>query len=319
MSNTAKAETDTEAKEEEEEEEEEEGGAIEIEENVCASCGIAAAAVDNIKLEECNDCDLVKYCGDRCREDHREQHEEECKNREAVLHDRKLFTQPDETHLGECPLCFLPLPLDKRKSGFYTCCSIMVCQGCVHANLMANEYDEKKALSCPFCREPATNKEENKKKNMERVKANDPAAMRHMGGQYYDKRNYESAVEYLTKAAELGDSIAHFLLGMMYKNGRGMKKDKEKAVYHYEKAAMGGHPTARYNLGCHEGNIGNIERAVKHFIIASNLGHDKSTKELWKHYSLGNITKEDLDATLRAHQAALDAMKSEQRDIADYL
>jgi len=42
-------------------------------------------------------------------------------------------------------------------------------------------------------------------------------------------------------------------------------------------------------------------------------------KELWKHYSHGNITKEDLDATLRSHQAALDAMKSEQRDIADYL
>ena len=37
-------------------------------------------------------------------------------------------------------------------------------------------------------------------------------------------------------------------------------------------------------------------------------------KELWGHYSDGNITKEDLDATLRAHQAALDGMKSAQRD-----
>ena len=93
-----------------------------------------------------------------------------------------------------------------------------------------------------------------------------------------------------------------------------MKKDKEKAVYHYEKAAMGGHPTARYNLGCHEGNIGNIERAVKHFTIASNLGHDKSMKALWKQYSAGNITKEDLEATLRSHQAAIDEMKSPERE-----
>jgi uncharacterized protein YqfA (UPF0365 family) len=60
-----------------------------------------------------------------------------------------------------------------------------------------------------------------------------------------------------------------------------------------------------------------MERAVRHFIIAANLGYDKSMKALWKHYSAGNITKEDLDATLRAHHAAIDATKSEQRDRAD--
>ena len=42
-------------------------------------------------------------------------------------------------------------------------------------------------------------------------------------------------------------------------------------------------------------------------------------KALWKHYSLGNITKEDLDTTLRTHQAALVAMKSEQRDSAEVI
>ena len=40
-------------------------------------------------------------------------------------------------------------------------------------------------------------------------------------------------------------------------------------------------------------------------------------KKLWKHYSLGNITKENLDSTLRTHQAAIDAMKSAQRDEAE--
>ena len=56
----------------------------------------------------------------------------------ADLHDRKLFTQPDETHLGECPLCFLPLPIDKNKSVFRTCCSEIICKGCVVANIMSN-------------------------------------------------------------------------------------------------------------------------------------------------------------------------------------
>ncbi len=40
---------------------------------------------------------------------------------------------------------------------------------------------------------------------------------------------------------------------------------------------------------------------------------------MYAHYSAGNITKEDLDATLRTHQAAIDEMKSEQRDFADYM
>ena len=56
---------------------------------------------------------------------------------------------------------------------------------------------------------------------------------------------------------------------------------------------------------------------MKHFIIAAKLGYDESMKELWKHYSRGNITKDDLDATLRTHQAALDEMKSTQRDAAE--
>jgi hypothetical protein len=56
---------------------------------------------------------------------------------------------------------------------------------------------------------------------------------------------------------------------------------------------------------------------VKHYIIAANLGLEESMKALWKHYSDGNITKEELEATLRAHQAALDEMKSPERDAAE--
>src|SRR6056300_134398 len=79
---------------------------------VCASCGIAE--VDNVKLKKCT-CELVSYCSDECREEHREQHEEECKKRVKELHDKKLFTQPDSSCFGECPICFLPMPLDNEK------------------------------------------------------------------------------------------------------------------------------------------------------------------------------------------------------------
>ncbi len=45
--------------------------------------------------------------------------EEECKRQKASLHDRKLFSQPDQTHLGECLICFLPLPIDPEKYTFH--------------------------------------------------------------------------------------------------------------------------------------------------------------------------------------------------------
>jgi hypothetical protein len=70
----------------------------------CASCGIAP--VDDIKLKCGGGCDLVKYCSDKCQENHRE------------LRDKQLFQQPDESYLGECPICFLPLPIDLKRSAF---------------------------------------------------------------------------------------------------------------------------------------------------------------------------------------------------------
>jgi TPR repeat protein len=159
-------------------------------------------------------------------------------------------------------------------------------------------------------------REENMKSVMKRVKANDPAAMSVMARERYEDGNYDSAVEYYTKAAALGDVEAHHVLGYMYGLGQGVDKDEEKEVYHYEQATIGGHPYARHNLACYEERNGNMERAVKHHIIAANLGYEISMKMLWRHYSAGNISKEQLEATLRAHKAAIDEMKSPERETA---
>jgi hypothetical protein len=278
----------------------------------CASCGIAE--LDDIKLlKGCSGgCDLVKYCSDECQEHHRELHEEECKKRKAVvvtekmavLRRRKLFEQPDGSDDGDCPICFLPMP-SGNKSCFYSCCCNSVCDGCVYAARSDN---------CPFCREPIVHGDEkNYKRVMERVKVNDPNALRKMGSRYYKEEDYDKAFEYYTKAAELGDAASHYGLGCMYRYGRGVEKDKSKMICHYMKAAIGGNPYARHYLGCHDKDN---KRAVKHLIIAANLGYERSMKQLWKRYSAGHITKENLESTLRSHKAAIDATKSAQRDAA---
>ena len=66
-----------------------------------------------------------------------------------------------------------------------------------------------------------------------------------------------------------------------------------------------------------EGRNGRIDRAVKHWIIAANLGHDGSIRELKNCYMNGYVSKEDFATALRAHQAAVDATKSPQRDAAE--
>jgi hypothetical protein len=278
---------------------------------VCANCGVAEVD-DDIQLEDCDRCDLVKYCSDKCKEEHREQHAEECKKRKAKLHDKKIFTQPNGSHLGECPICFLPMPLDPPKTTFKSCCSKIICCGCEYSNFMSDGSNK-----CPFCREPAPDDEERHERMMKRIKANDPAAMREVGAmKRYDEGDYVTAFNYLSKAAELGDADAHCQLGYMHQKGEGVKKDGGKAVYHSEKAAIGGHPIARHNLACVENENGNTGRAVKHFIIAANLGYEKSMRALWEYYKDGNITKEDLDATLRTHHASINEMKSPQREAA---
>ncbi len=276
---------------------------------VCAKCGIAG--VDDIQLEECDGCDLVLCGSDKCREEYREQHEEECQRRAEELHDRKLFRKPDVSHEGECPICFLPMPLDPTKTAFYSCCSQMICIGCDYANWKSSGRNR-----CPFCRESTVNNEEHRKRMMKRMKANDPAALCQMGTARYKEGDYDIAAKYWTKAAELGNVEAHYQLSTAYAAGKGVEKDEEKEVYHLEKAAIGGHPEARHNIGCVEEENGNTERAVKHFIIAANLGYEKSMKGLLECYKDGDITKEDLEATLRAHQAAIDEMKSPERDAA---
>ena len=172
--------------------------------------------------------------------------------------------------------------------------------------------------TCPFCREPLPDSnEESVERRMKRIAANDPVATCHQGGIQYNKGDYVGAFEYYTKAAELGDVEAHYQLSIMYQYEEGVEKDEEKIIHHLEEAAIGGHPNARYNLGCDEYSYGNVERAVKHWTIAATQGHDASIKSLMLEFRDGNVSKEDLTRALRAHKAAVDATKSPQRETAE--
>ena len=174
----------------------------------------------------------------------------------------------------------------------------------------------RRQSKCPFCRNaaPKTDEECNERL-MKRIEANDPVAMCEIGKERFKKGNYEAAFEYWTRAAALGDVMSHYQVSVLYGKGQGVEKDEEKALHHTEKAAIGGHPDARYNLALVEGrNICGVDRAVKHFIIAANLGHDLSLTYVKNAYKVGIVSKEDFTAALRGYQAAIEATKSPQRE-----
>eukprot|EP00984_Skeletonema_dohrnii_P003604 scaffold1220_cov104-Skeletonema_dohrnii-CCMP3373.AAC.9 len=268
----------------------------------CAACG--TAQVDDTKLKKCTACYLVRYCSVKCQKEHRPKHKRACKKRAAELYGEILFKQPESSHLGDCPICCLPLPVDGEKSTLMECCSKVICLGCDVAN-QRREIKESLENICPFCRKAAPTTDEEADMNlMKRVKANDPIALRQIGQLRYNEGGYDASFQYWTKAARLGDVGAHYALACMYREGQGVQKDVKKKVHHLEQAAIGGHPDARYKLGVTEKENDRVDRAVKHWIIATNMGH---------------VCKEDLAAALRAHQAAVDATTSPQRQEAEVL
>ena len=285
----------------------------------CASCGIAE--IDDMKLKDCDDCDLVKYCSDQCKEDHRPQHEEACMERAAELHDELLFKQPESSHMGDCPICCLPLSLDELKSTTTACCGKRTCDGCDVA--IQQRVAEGSDPTCPFCRHPVPESDEELENLlMKRFEANDVFALSRVAARRYEERDLEVAIKYWAKAAELGHIESHYQLSCMYANGEGVEEDWKKQMYHLEKAAIGGDPIARHNLGCIEFDTGVIlgesvvnKRAIKHWIIAANLGYEKSLETLTHLYREGlNVSKDEFAGALRGYQAAIEATKSPQRE-----
>ncbi|KAK1734943.1 MOV10-like RNA helicase [Skeletonema marinoi] len=204
----------------------EEAKVEEAAEMCCASCGITREVNDdNIKLKKCTDFDLVRYCSDKCQQEHQTQHEAISKDRTAELRDEILFRQPESTHVGDCPICLLPLRFDRAKSLFYSCCSKMICKGCDHANKI-RQREEQLECTCPFCRQKLPKSDEEVDTNfMNRAATNnDPVALRQVGTKHYREGNYDAAFKCHTKAVDLGDVGAKFHLAHLYMGGKVLRR-----------------------------------------------------------------------------------------------
>eukprot|EP00956_Cyclotella_meneghiniana_P016709 scaffold26581_cov26-Cyclotella_meneghiniana.AAC.2 len=271
----------------------------------CASCGKADA-----NLKACKACKLVKYCGVECQVAHRPAHKKACREKARELFDVQLYAQPPRKE--ECPICMIPLPCRDDESFYMNCCGKHICIGCRYC--LTRQH-------CPFCNTAAAlSDEEVIKRLLERIeKYNDPEAMNSLACSYMNGLDglpvdRSKAFELFQRACRLESAAGHCHLGTRYLKGGGTEIDKKKAVYHLQIAAMMGNVNARHNLGCAEEENGNFQRAMRHFMIAAKCGFENSLDAVKDGFRQGDVTKEDLEKTLRDYQASCDETKSEQRD-----
>ena len=127
-------------------------------------------------------------------------------------------------------------------------------------------------------------------------------------------QDYEKALELWHRAGELGYAKAYNNIGNAYFHGSGVERDVRKATHYGELGAVGGDTTARHNLGIVESNVDNMNRALKHYMIAVGSGYNDSLKYIKQLYMRGHATRDDYAKALRAYQAYLEEIKSDQRD-----
>ena len=115
---------------------------------------------------------------------------------------------------------------------------------------------------------------------------------------------------FYARSADLGFSTAHGHLGVIYDEGGDMKKMR----YHYEAAAVAGNEVARFDLGCMEFNDGNMERAIKHWIVAASAGHYQVMRHLNLCVEKVHVSRKSIDSTLAAYNYSCAEMRSKARD-----
>ncbi|EJK65131.1 hypothetical protein THAOC_14052 [Thalassiosira oceanica] len=151
-----------------------------------------------------------------------------------------------------------------------------------------------------------------------RVKANDPLAIHHLGLCYRDgnhglEKDMPRAVELFEQAAELGLKEAHLKLGYMFDETiayDGVDNDMSKAIEHYEFAAKQGYVIARHNLGAINYNMGNYGLARKHWMISAKLGFKESLDDIKDMYMEGMALKSDYAEAMHGYHNANKEMGS---------
>ena len=118
----------------------------------------------------------------------------------------------------------------------------------------------------------------------------DPRAMMHLGGWYYEQKDFDLALKYYELAAEYDYEPALEGLGYIWYYGRTGMRDYEKAFYYYDKAARQGNPVCTYKVADMYRNGYYVEKdEAKYREIIEGLYEARVTIEDMRYYPLPEV------------------------------
>ncbi|EJK73472.1 hypothetical protein THAOC_04903 [Thalassiosira oceanica] len=242
----------------------------------------------------------------------------------AMRHLKRLLTHGHErAECDFCAICFLPIELPVwQHSNFNACCMKTECEGCYLVALRRGIGDR-----CHFCRAPLPRDDISIIAMIQkRARKGDASATSFLAMQYHHgglglAKDVPRAIELYTTAAELGSLEAHSRLGRIYYNGADgvVEENKARGINHWQQAAMKGHVLSRHCLGVVGIHDGDDELALQHWMISAKMGYEESMNGIKALFTDGQATEAQYSEALRGYQAAVEEMKSPQREEAKRL
>jgi len=173
-----------------------------------------------------------------------------------------------------CPVCLEDWDVNADAT-IQLCCCKHVCSPC-----------DKKLVStsspCPLCRTPYPKSSDEAVAMIRRNMENGiPSAIGQLG-QAFERgvlgvvKSHKKAAQLNQRAADLGEVVAMYNLGVAYKHGRGVKLDKKKSFKYYRMAADRGQAKAQHQCGhCFNLGIGvapDDAEALRFYKLAADQG-----------------------------------------------
>ena len=231
----------------------------------------------------------------------------------------------------DCPVCFFPRPF--KENTYFGCCDKVICSACasehfratniVNIKRKAKELPKLAKPNCPFCRGCPSQRREIELLE-ERVQKGNGAAAYELARHYLEgnlglDQDEVKAVELYHRAADMGSARADLWLSHAYASGEDLVKlDFNKAKMYAERAVKQNYPQARTVLALlaitpKETNK-QIQVALQHYMFGAKAGCKKHMDRVWKFFYGGDISKEDLEDTLRKYHQSCENMNSEARE-----
>jgi hypothetical protein len=128
------------------------------------------------------------------------------------------------------------------------------------------------------------------------------------GSQAYTNGDFETAAEWYRKAAEQGDATGQYLLGLMYRYGKGVSQDSVEAAKWLLKAAEQGHARSQFNLAVMselgKGVSKSQTEAIKWYQKAAEQGDAQAQHNLACFYYLGKGVSKNFETAAEWYRKA---------------